>query len=138
MRLWLLVFLLLVSPAAAQQCLFGQAGGGPITFVQSSNTGAGGAVTATLPGVTGKVTSVCGFVVTSGGGATAASLPVTVSGIATTMTFQYVDPSTGQGVLGVALPTCIPASAANTPVVVTKPAGGTATASAVSAWGCQQ
>jgi len=138
MRLLLIALFLGVSPAAAQQCTFGQAGGGQVTFVQASSTGAGGAVTATLAGATNKVTSICGFVVTSGGGATAATLPVTVSGIGTTMTFEYVDPSTGQGVMGVALPTCIPASAANTSIVVTKPAGGTGTASAVSAWGCQQ
>jgi hypothetical protein len=63
----------------------------------------------------------------------------TITGIGTTMNFAFVIPSSGQGLLGVAFPTCIPATSPNTAIIVTQPAGGAGVAVAsVSAWGCQQ
>lgn len=132
------VLLALSAGASAQQCTIGPSSLGQLIPIQASNTGTTGAVVATLAAAPAKTTFICGFTVTSGGGASAALLAVTISGIATTMTFQYLDPASGQGVLGAAFPVCIPASGQNTAIVVTKSATGTATASAVNAWGCQQ
>jgi len=58
-----------------------------------------------------------------------------LTGLPTTMNFTYVFVSSGQGVLGVAFPGCLVASAANTNIVVNTPAGGAGTVGSVSAWG---
>jgi hypothetical protein len=140
----LLVFLacLLATPALSQNWAGGPATGSgypnnalPVT---NSATGTTGTIVATLPAQTGYITFICGFVMTSGGTTAAvvanATIANTVSG---TLNFAYVDVSTGQGVLGVAFPVCIPASAANTTIVVTMPAGGAGTTGANMAWGYQ-
>jgi len=103
--------------------------------IQASATGTTGQVTATLTGAAGRWTNLCGFVVTSAGTSSAAAVNVTVTGTGTTMNFTYNFVSSGQGVLGVALPACIQSSAVNTNIVVTVPGGGAGTTVAVTAWG---
>ena len=103
----------------------------------ASSTGTTGAITATLTGVAGKWTYLCGFVMTSGGTTPTVVVAPTITGTITgTMSFQYVYPSSGQGILGVAFPGCISSSAVATSIVVTLPAsGGSGTTNAISAWG---
>lgn len=104
----------------------------------ASATGTTGAISATLPGVTGKTTFICGFTLTSGGTTTALVATATITGtIGGTMSYVYVFAAGAQGLFGIAFPNCIPASAQNTAIVVNQPAGGTATVAAVSAWGYQ-
>lgn len=108
------------------------------TAITNSNTGTTAAVSATLAGVSGKTTYICGFTITSGGTTAALAQNATVAGtISGTMNFTYVDVSSGQGLLGIAFPICLPASGQNTSIVVTAPAGGTGTVAAVSTWGYQ-
>lgn len=108
----------------------------PITI---SATGTTAATVATLPAAVGKTTYIAGFNVSSD--ATAATVGnATVAGVVTgTMTFR-------QSVGAVAAATAtltqsfsppIPASAANTAIVVTSAAAGTAGNTTVNAWGYQ-
>ncbi|HEY1490224.1 MAG TPA: hypothetical protein VGF90_04220, partial [Verrucomicrobiae bacterium] len=97
----------------------------------ASGTGTVGVVTATLPAsTTGLTTFICTFVVTSAG-ATGGSVGTgTVAPLVggTSFPFVFIDPSAGQGLVGVVFTPCVPASALNTAIVVTKPAfGGTGT-----------
>jgi hypothetical protein len=117
-----------------------QAGYPPgVAPLTASNTGTTGSTAATLAAVAGRTNWICGFVITSGATSSAAVGNATVAGtISGTMNFTYVDVSSGQGLLGVAFPQCIPASAVNTAIVVTAPAGGTGTVVAVTAWGFLQ
>lgn len=134
--LTLLMALIFAGPSLAQNVVIPVIPGKPIT---ASATGTTAATSATLPATTGVMTFICGFVITSGGTTSAASGNATVVGTATaTMNFTYIDVSSGQGLLGVAFPQCIPASAQNTAIVVTAPAGGAGTVVAVSAWGYQE
>lgn len=106
--------------------------------VTASATGTTGATSATLPAISTRTTYICGFVITSGGTTSALVQNATIAGtVSGTMNFTYVDVSSGQGLLGVVFPQCIPASAKNVTIVVTAPAGGTGTVVAVSAWGYQ-
>ena len=147
-KLMALVAFLLTTPALAQQSNWwgGSASGtgypNQSTPITASATGTTGALTATLPGVAGKTTFICGFAMTSGGTTTAIFANATVVGtISGTLNFVYGDvaPTAGQGRLVVGFsPVCIPASAQNTAIVVTQPAGGTGTtAASVSVWGYQ-
>lgn len=105
--------------------------------LEVSSTGTTGAITATLAAASGKTTYICGMVVTSGGTTAATSGDLTVTGLTNTLHFLYVFVSSGQGLLGWAVPNCLPASATNTAIVVNVPAGGAGTTVAVSAWGYQ-
>jgi hypothetical protein len=135
----------LVGDAAAQQPSWASPGlSTGITIpngaqpVTNSATGTTAAVVATLPASVTRTTYICGFVISSGGTTSAAVGSATVAGtIGGTLNFTYVDVSSGQGLLGVAFPQCIPGSAVNTTIVVTAPAGGAGTVAAVSAWGYQ-
>ena len=110
-----------------------------LNTVTKSTTATTGAFSVTIPGISGSTTNLCGFVITSGGTTSAAVVTATITGTVTgTMNFAYVFPSSGQGVLGVAFPQCIAASATNTSIVVSVPAGGAGTVAALSAWGTQQ
>ena len=138
--------LLFATPALAQQAPWwgGSATGTGYptnsTPITASTTGTTAAIVATLPGVANKTTFICGFAMTSAGTTTAAAGTGTVAGtIGGTMSFAFEDPapSAGQGRLIVLFNACIPASAMNTAIVVTQPAGGTATVAAVTAWGYQ-
>jgi len=103
----LLLFLCLASAALGQVPQYFQpqiVSQGPINLTASA-IGTTGSVAATLTGSSGKQTYICGFVVTSGGTTTAITGNVTVTGtVSGTMNFTYVFVSTGQGVLGFAVP----------------------------------
>lgn len=104
------------------------AGATPIT---ASSTGTTGAVTATLAGVAGKTTYVCSVQIGEAGSGTAtATATGTISG-----TLNYV--VTAPGNFTVTYTPCVPASAANTAIVVATAANATATAVAVTATGYQ-
>lgn len=137
---------LIATPAAAQVANWwgGSASGTgyptnsiPIT---NSATGTTAAVVATLPGTTGKTTFICGFAMTAAGTTTAVAGTGTITGtLGGALDFAFLDPApaAGQGRLIVPFSPCIPASAMNTAIVVTQPAGGAGTVAAVSAWGYQ-
>ena len=109
----------------------------PINITKST-TATTGNFNVSLPAVSGVTNYLCGFIITSGGTSSALVVNATASGTITgTMNFSYVFPSTGQGVLGVAFPQCIAASAQNTAITVTVPGGGAGTTAALSAWGYQ-
>lgn len=139
-----LAALLLAAPAAAQQAPWY---GGPATGtaypnssipVVSSVTGTTVPPTATLPGVAGKTTFICGFSATSyatGNSNGFIQINNIVGGV--TMYFAYVTPAVGQGQLVVPFRPCLPASAANTAITVAQPAAGAGGLAAVSAWGYQ-
>lgn len=104
----------------------------------ASATGTTGATSATLPNKTGVTTWICSFVITSGGTTSATLGNATVSGLlGGTLNFTYVYVSSGQGLLGIVLPACLPAADNQTAIVVTAPAGGAGTTVAVTALGFQ-
>lgn len=123
-----------VSPGVSTGTVYPQ-GSQPVT---NSATGTTAAVVATLPASQTRTTYICGFIITSGGTSAALVGNATVTGtISGTLNFTYVDVATGQGILGIAFPQCIPGSAVNTAIVVSSPAGGAGTAAATTAWGYQ-
>lgn len=98
----------------------------PITA--TSGNVANGAAVATLAGAASKTTYITGFILTAAGATAGLAVNVTLAGvIGGTMTFTFVAPA---GVLVAAQPlvvmfaTPIPASAANTAIVLTLPALG--------------
>ncbi len=104
----------------------------PITA--ASGNIANASAVATLPGVASKTTFITGFEITSDGAGTGACFNPTVTGTITgTLTYTYCVPT---GVLLAATPLivpfsiAIPASAANTSIVVTLPALGTGSTNA--------
>lgn len=115
------------------------------TPVTGSGTGTTGAVTATLAGVASKTTYVCGFSVTLTNPTAATNTSVTLTGVITgTMTFGA---PTLAAAATVAQPEkvvqnfypCIPASAANTSIVVNSPAlGAGAPLNTAAVWGYQK
>lgn len=108
----------------------------PIT---ASATGTTAATSATLAADPAKTNFLCGFTLTSGGTSSGVVGNATVTGLTGgTLNFAYASVSTGQGLLGVAFPACLSGSAVNTAIVVTQPAGGAGTVSAVSVWGYKQ
>lgn len=122
----------------------------PAPYLPVANSGSSGgaaSVTATLPASANSTTWIEGFDVT-GGGATAASIvEITVTGLQTatgTLKFEMnvlagvTGPVNAQGGLSVTFPEPLPASAANTAIVVTLPTLGSGnTASSVTAYGFQ-
>lgn len=100
-----------------------------VTYLTSSsgNVAAASAV-ATLAGAAGVTTYITGFVLTAAGATAAAVVNATVTGlIGGTATFTFTFPAgatVGATPLFVNFPTPIPASAANTSIVVTLPSGG--------------
>lgn len=136
-KLALLLALLFVGVAQAQPVVvWPPPQGAQVTPLTASATGTTGAFSATLTGVTGKWTYICGFTMTSGGTTAATLGNATVTGtISGTMNFTYVYVSSGQGLLGIAFPGCISSSATGTNIVVNMPAGGAGTTAAITAWG---
>lgn len=113
----------------------------PITA--SSGNVANASAAATLPGVSAKTTFISGFQVTASGATVGLDVTVTVAGVITgTMSYTYTFPAgalVGAQPLIVTFPYPIPASATNTAIVVTLPAGGAGNTNAtVSAQGFQQ
>jgi hypothetical protein len=140
--------LLLAAVLAAFSCnAFAQQtfGGGPSSGtgypsgslpITASTTGTTGALSVTLGASSAQTTYICGYLVTSGGTTTALAVAGTITGtISGTLNFTYIFASSGQGLLGVAFPICIPANNTNTAIVVNVPGGGTATVASLFAWG---
>jgi hypothetical protein len=93
----------------------------PGTSITASSTGTTGAISATLPGVSGKTTYITGFTVSSSGATLGSNPTVTVTGTISG-TLNYVYPvatlSVAQSPLDIQFSCPIPASASNTPIVV--------------------
>lgn len=114
-----------------------------VQITASSGNVAAATATATLAAATGKVTSICGFAITSAGSTGAAIVSPTVTGVITgTMTFTYATVAgvtLGNQPLIVPFTPCVSANAPNTAIVVSMPTLGTGNTNAtVSAWGYQR
>lgn len=112
----------------------------PITAASGNVANASAA--ATLAGAASKTTYITGFVITAAGATAGACVNATITGtISTTLTFTYCVPTgaaVGASPLVVTLDTPIPASAANTAIVLTLPALGAGNTNAsVNAFGYQ-
>lgn len=110
--------------------------------VANSATGANAIIVATLPGAAGKTTELAGFVVTAAGSTAGNAVTVVVAGVVgapLNYTFTFpVGAVVGAQPLAVEFSPSLPASAANTPITVTVPAGGAGNTSAsVAATGFQ-
>lgn len=108
----------------------------------SGNVAAGNAV-ATLAAAAGKTTFICGFTLTSAGSTGAAVVSPTVAGtINGTLTYTYTSiagATLANAPLQNNFTPCLPASAANTAIVVTLPSLGAGNTNATAvAWGFQQ
>jgi hypothetical protein len=111
-------------------------GATPVTA--SASGAAAAAVSATLPAVAGKTTYLTGFCVTATNPTAAVNGLVSVTGtISGGLNFQFVEGVGLGGQLCPPLPKPIPASAANTPIVVALPAITSGGAGAVTAFGFQ-
>ena len=109
------------------------------TPVTISATGTTAAYTATLAAVAGMTTYICGFNSTSNATALAQGT-LTLTGVITgTMSFAQTTTAntTANAPLAQTFSPCVPASAANTAIVVNVPAPGSGGVSATSAWGYQ-
>lgn len=108
----------------------------------SSGNVANATVACTLAAAAGKTTYITGFVMTSNGATAALGVTCTITGAITgTLSFSYVYgaiASITNNPLVVPLPIPVPASAANTTLVVSCPASGAGgTIAAISAFGFQ-
>jgi predicted porin len=101
-------------------------------------TGTTAATVATLAGTAGKTTYICGFTI-SADATTALAGAATVTGtISGSLNYiQNVGAATAAGVLTQTFSPCIPASAANTAIVITSAAAGIAGNTSVNGWGYQ-
>ncbi len=138
-RLGLVLALLSAGPAFAQAPLPLQG----IQITASSGNVAAAVATATLAAATGKVTYICGFMVTSAGSTAAAVVSGTITNVITgTMTFTYTSvagATLANQPLVVPFGTCIPAANPNTTIPVSLPSLGAGNTNAtVSAWGYQR
>ena len=113
--------------------------GGAVTLIEQSATiNAAASGTCTLAGTSGKTTYIRGFTISSAAAVAIVSGLVTLTGLTNTMNFYYDNLAVGQSGLFVFFgEDGIPASAANTGIVVNFPAitGGAATA--INVWGYQ-
>jgi hypothetical protein len=111
------------------------------TPIINSATGTAGLVTATLPGVAGKTTYICGFQITSSGATGAAAVAATVTGtLGGSMNYVYPQvavATNNQNSLPIAFNPCIPASAVNTPIAVSLTTGAGTTLTAIALQGFQ-
>jgi hypothetical protein len=108
----------------------------------SSGNVAAGAATATLSGIKGKVTHICGFSITSSGATAASVVSPTVTGAnGGTLTFTYpsvAGAAAGNAALVVPLYPCVPATGENQSIAVSLPSLGAGNTNAtVNAWGFQ-
>lgn len=96
--------------------------------IGSSGSVANAAAAATLPGAAGKTTYITGFQCTASGATAGLDVTVTLTGlISSNMSFTFTFPAgalVGAQPLIVAFSQPIPASAPNTAIVLTLPAGG--------------
>jgi hypothetical protein len=118
----------------------------PCQFTPVTGTFSGADTTtaaATLTGVAGKTTYICGFQVNGLGLTTGATVQVAVATIApgNTLNFAYTFP-TGAAVVATPITQtfspCLPASAAGANITVTVPGGAGNTSTNISAWGYLQ
>lgn len=110
------------------------------TAITASATGTIAATVATLPAVAAKTTYICGFSIRANATA-AATANSTVSGtISGALNYtQWTAPlASGIGITEQTFSPCLPASAANTAIVVTSAAPGAGGVVSVSAWGYQR
>jgi hypothetical protein len=107
----------------------------PAFQIVAQGNGTTGAVSATLAGVAGKITYICGFTVSGAG--TGLISPVTVGSVGLS-TSPYQGISAGVAPFSQTFSPCIPATAVNTGISVTTTADASATAVDVIAWGFQQ
>ena len=108
------------------------------TPLVASNTGAAGAaVTATLTGLATDTVYINGFIITTHAPAANQTGQVTVTGVigGVTMQFTLCESATVGGELIIFFPDPIPASAINTPIVVTLPAIASGAVGSVTAVG---
>ena len=105
----------------------------------SSGDVANATASASLPATPGVINYLTGFTVTGTGPSSAATVLVTVTGLAAgTLTFPLYAAASGSVQLIVNLPTPLPASASNTAITVSCPALGTgSTHNAVNVFGFQ-
>jgi hypothetical protein len=137
-----------IAPGGVQMCI---SAAGKAVACQSLNVNVNGTFSgadtttaaATLAGVSGKTTYICGFQV-SGLGATAATfVNIAVASVVggNTLNFAYTFPA---GVTVIATPVlqpfnpCVPANALGTVITVTVPGAAGNTSTNISAWGFQQ
>jgi hypothetical protein len=133
-KLIVLLFCLFPTLAWSQQLPY-PPGSAPVTI---STTATIGAFSVILPAVTGRTTYLCGFIVSSAGTTTGLAAAGTITGtISGTLNFTYAFVSSGQGLLGMSLPNCIPASGQNQTITISVPAGSTGTVASLFAWGFQ-
>jgi hypothetical protein len=108
--------------------------------VVAAGTGTTGAVTATLPGTSGKTTYVCGFTIMAAATSLATGT-ATVAGLVGGVTFTYdqtvAAAANGTSKLTETFTPGIPASATNTGIVVTSAAAGLGGVTDVNVWGYQ-
>lgn len=126
----------LPSPVSGASPSF-PSGATPIT---ASAVGTTAATTATLAGVSGKTTYLCGFSIRANATAAATGNATVTGTITGTLNFtQWTAPlASGVGVTEPSIgPACIPASAANTGIAVVSAAPGSGGTVSVSAWGYQ-
>jgi hypothetical protein len=132
----------LAAPVAAQVSVAPQpypVGASPISA--ASGTVANASAAATLSGAVDKTTYICGFIITSTGSTAAAVVAPTITGLVggtATLAYATVAGATlaNQPLIVDFAGKCIPASAANTSIVVTVPALGAGNTNAtVFAWG---
>lgn len=114
------------------------------TPITNAATGTTAGATATLPGVAGKFTYLCGFQVSVGAATGAITITITTTGLSSNWTLSAGAPVAAAGTTGpiVSLPSmnqCLPASAVNTPITVVAGAlGAGGVNQSVNAWGFQQ
>jgi hypothetical protein len=143
---WVMLAILIAT--VPSQALFDQQAPGLVTVTAEypfksiantiSATGTTTAFSATLPvGTAFQTVYICGFEIDAAATA-ATAVPATVTGTSGgTLNFlEYVNAIASPGVgHTVTFTPCIPASAANTPIVINAGAAGTAGIASISAWG---
>lgn len=101
-------------------------------------TGTTAATVATLAGTSGKTTFICGFTISADATTAVAGAATVVGTISGSLNYiQNVGAATAAGVLTQTFNPCIPASATNTPIVITSAAAGIAGNTSVNGWGYQ-
>lgn len=114
------------------------------TPVSNTATGTTAGATATLPGVAGHFTYLCGFTVSPGSATAAITISITTTGLASNWSESVGAPVTAAGTTGLPqrqtfAPDCLVASAQNTAITVVAGAlGAGGVNQSVNAWGYQQ
>jgi hypothetical protein len=99
---------------------------------KSTTTAIGAAITAVLTDTGGEQTFITGFDVTLGIAAAAATVDVTVTGIANPLNYEITAETTGESILSIRFPQPLPGAA----ITVSLPAvGGAAAANAITVFG---